>query len=402
MLSEKGRLNKMKVVDIRSIFSKRNIELFDVGKSYIYYAEEKNEGGHYDLFILEYNRSTGKERLVTNYTLEDPTFVEHLYAFDNTLLLILENGGNSMWLIEIDKTKGMELNRRKIVCTGSFRSCMALDADHLLIYMGPDEANAGMFRQYSEVTGCECLCYLYSLRTNIKHFVKSPIIAKLGTVGIRQMEAHGEKYLVLLDPFSDEDIKRGYYEEQRWINADIRDNIWICRLDELERELEAGVENITKKCVASADIKALARYMGTDGDKMYFRAKEFRTGIEKICSYDISSNSLAVEAELKAPDQPGMTYIVEEKPFAVFSVTSYEKETEVKGIVNSNAALSFDNSLGSFMSCIENRYIICRAVESSADGENVLCGVSIYDSETDKSETYRCSCYLKGNTLVLY
>ena len=41
MLSEKGRLNKMKVVDIRSIFSKRNIELFDVGKSYIYYAEEK-------------------------------------------------------------------------------------------------------------------------------------------------------------------------------------------------------------------------------------------------------------------------------------------------------------------------------------------------------------------------
>ena len=181
----------MKVVDIRSIFSKRNIELFDVGKSYIYYAEEKNEGGHNDLFILEYNRSTGKERLVTNYTLEDPTFVEHLYAFDNTLLLILENGGNSMWLIEIDKTKGMELNRRKIVCTGSFRSCMALDADHLLIYMGPDEANAGMFRQYSEVTGCECLCYLYSLRTNIKHFVKSPIIAKLGTVGIRILWIYG-------------------------------------------------------------------------------------------------------------------------------------------------------------------------------------------------------------------
>ncbi len=400
--NEKERLNKMKVVDIRSIFSKRNIELFDVGSSYIYYAEEKNEGGHNDLFILEYNRSTGKERLVTNYTLEDPTFVEHLYAFENTLILILENGGNSMWLIEIDKTKGTELNRRKIVCTGAFRSCIALDADHILIYMGPDEANAGMFSQYTEVTGCECLCYLYNLRTNIKHFVKSTLIAKLGVQGIRQMESHGEKYLVLLDPFADEDIKRGYYEEQRWINADIRDNIWLCELSKLELELEAGVENISKKCIASADIKALARYMGTDGDKMYFRAKEFRTGIEKICSYDLVTNSLGVEAELKLPEDRNTTYIVEEKPFAVFSVTKGEKETEVKGLVNSEAGISFENSLGAFMSCVENRYIICRAAEKSADGTDFLCGCSIYDSETDKSETYRCSCYLKGNTLVLY
>ena len=386
----------MKVVDIRSIFSKRNIELFDVGKSYIYYAEEKNEGGHNDLFILEYNRSTGKERLVTNYTLEDPTFVEHLYAFDNTLLLILENGGNSMWLIEIDKTKGMELNRRKIVCTGSFRSCMALDADHLLIYMGPDEANAGMFRQYSEVTGCECLCYLYSLRTNIKHFVKSPIIAKLGTVGIRQMEAHGEKYLVLLDPFSDEDIKRGYYEEQRWINADIRDNLWLCGLIRLEAELEAGVEQISKKCIASADIKALVHYMGIDGDKVFFRAKEFRTGIEKICSYDVVANSLAVEAELTAPEGTETMYIVEEKPFAVFEVKNEGEKTRVHGVVGRKADISYDSSLGSFISCIDERYIVAR--HDDEQGSSVV----LYDSTLDKSETYKGSCYLSGNTLVLY
>ncbi len=392
----------MKVVDIRSIFSSRNIELFDVSSSYIYYAEEKNEEGHNDLFILEYNRSTRKERLVTNYTLEDPTFVEHLFAFEDTLVLILENGANSMWLIEIDKNTGMELNRRKIVCTGSFRSCIAPDSSHVFIYMGPDEANAEMFKQYSELTGCECLCYMYDLRTNIKHFVKNPLIAKLGTANIKQMSVQGKKYLILLDPFADEEIKKGYYEEQRWINADIRDNIWMCDLETLEKELETGVENITKKCIASADIKALARYMGIDGDKMYFRAKEFRTGLEKICSYDVYADTISIEAELKIPDKENTVYIIEEKPFSVFEVTALENETEIKGIINSEASVRYDSKLGTFMACIENRYVITRLTETDDAGNEALCGCAIYDSMLDKSESYRCSCYLKGDTLVLY
>lgn len=392
----------MIVVDIRNIFSQRNIELFDVSSSYIYYAEEKNEEGHNNLFILEYNRSTRKERLVTNYTLEDPTFVEHLFAFENTLVLILENGSNSMWLIEIDKNNGMELNRRKVVCTGSFRSCMALDSAHILIYMGPDEANAEMFKQYSEITGCECLCYMYDLKTNVKHFIKNPLIAKLGTANIKQMSVHGEEYLVLLDPFADEEIKKGYYEEQRWINADIRDNIWLCNLAELERELETGVENISKKCIASADIKALARYMGIDGDKMFFRAKEFRTGIEKICSYDVFTNSIQVEAELKIPEKNNTVYIIEEKPFSAFSVTPDEKRTYVKGILNSEADVYYDNSLGSFMTCIENRYVVTQnsTYNEKTNTETHTC--SIYDTQLQKSESYECNCYLKGNTLVLY
>lgn len=386
----------MTVVDIRNIFAQRNIELFDVGSSYIYYAEEKNEDGHNDLFILEYNRSTRRERLVTNYTLEDPTFVEHLFCFEHTIVLVLENGSNSMWIIEIDKTKGTEKNRRKVVCTGAFRSCMALDDKHLLIYMGPDEANAAMFRQYSEVTGCECLCYLYNLKTNTKHFVKNPLIAKSGTEGIRKLSVHGDDYLIILDPYGDESIKKSYYDEQRWINADIRDNIWLCELIKLEAELEAGVEQISKKCIASADIKALVRYMGTEGDKVYFRAKEFRTGIEKICSYDVTAKALAVESEFTPPENGETVYIVEEKPFAIFSVSQNKSRCEAKGIVNRKADLSFDSSLGSFITCIDDRYVVTKREDSS--GSSIV----IYDSSLDKSESYNGSCYISGNTLVLY
>lgn len=391
----------MTVVDIRNIFSDRNIELFNVDSSYIYYAEEKIENGKNELFILEYDRNTRHERLITNYTLEDPTFVEHIFAFESNIILVLENGKNSLWLIEISKNDGAELSRRKIVCTGSFRSCLALDSANVLIFMGPDEANAEMFEQYRNITGCECLCYLYDMETNVKHFVKNPLIAKLGTGNIKLIEAHGVKYAILLDPFADEQIKKGYYDEQRWINVDIRDNIWLCSLGELEAELKAGSETITKKCIASADIKALARYMGIDGEKMFFRAKEFRTGLEKICSYNVFTNALEIEAELDA-SSGNVIYIVEEKPFAVFSVQEQDGSTKAAGIVSSSADITYPSSLGSFVTCIDNRYVITRKTIFNDETAQSVSICSIYDSETSMHENYECSCYISGSTLVLY
>lgn len=391
----------MTVIDIRNIFSDRNIELADVNATHIYYIEEKNEESHNDLFILEYNRTTRRERLVTNYSLEDPTFVSHIFAFEKTLVLILENGSNSLWLIELDKKSGGELNRRKVVCTGAFKECMALDSDHILIYMAPDQANEMVFKKYKEVTGCDCLCYLYNLKTNQKFFVKVPLIARLGCDSIKKMTVHGENYLVLLDPFADESIKENYYKEQRWINADIRDNIWLCHTDELVSEIESGSESITKRCIASADIKALVRYMGADGDKVYFRAKEFRSGAEKICSYDLFVNTLAVEASLEALPKDTV-YMVDERPFRTYSVHTGNEKTFIKGIVNSEAELSFNNELGSFLACCDNRYVVTAKPDISEDTQIVSPCFNIYDSGLDKSESYKCSCYIKGSTLVLY
>lgn len=392
----------MTVVDIRNIFSNRNIELFEVNDSFIYYAEEKNEEGHNNLFILEYNRTTRRERLITNYSLEDPTFVEHIFAFDKTVAVILENGTNSMWLIEIDKKSGIELNRRKVVCTGSFNSCMALDSEHILIYMSPDEANKAMFEKYKEVTGCNCFCYLYNLKTNKKYFVKNTLIAKLGCDNIKLIDVHGEKYLVLLDPFAEESIKEHYYREQRWINADIRDNIWLCNLSELEVEIENGCEEIAKKCIASADIKALVRYIGTDGEKIYFRAKEFRTGTEKLCSYDAFTNALEVEATLTDPENSKTLYIIEEKPAKVFRVTKGSTKIYVQGIINSEANLSYDNSMGDFISCMDNRFVVTQRSIYSEESKCTFTYYYIYDSQLDESESYECNCRVYDNTLVLY
>lgn len=391
----------MTVIDIRNIFSDRHIELVDVNPSYVYYAEEKNEEGHNNLFLLEYNRKTRKEHLVTNYSLEDPTFAEHIYAFEKTILLILENGSNSLWVIEIDKKSGGEKNRRKVVCTGAFKECMALDESHILIYMSPDSENSEIFEKYKEVTGCDCLCYLYNLKTNKKYFVKASIIPRLGCDNLKLIKVKNERYMVMLDPFADEAIKENYFREQRWINADIRDNIWLCNIEELENDIEEGRDNITKKCIASADIKALVRYMGTDSGRVYFRAKEFRKGSEKICSYDIAEGTLSVEATLD--DIPDDTvYLIEEKPFKTFAVSSTNTRVNIKGLVNSEADFSYDNSMGNFMTCIENRYAVTSREVFSEESQTSHTYYYIYDSQQDKHESYECDCRVKGNTLVLY
>lgn len=391
----------MIVVDIRKIFADRNIQLSDVTDGYIYYLEEKNEDGHNNLFILEYDRSSRKERLVANYSLEDPTFVEHMFTFPKSIILILENGSNSLWLIEIDKKTGMEKNRRKVVCTGSFKECTALDPEHLLIYMSPDNANSEVFQKYKEVTGCDCLCYLYDLTSNKKYFVKSSLIAKLGCENIKILTVKGEKYAVLLDPYAEESLKENYYKEQRWIHNDIRDNIWLCSLKELEREIELGKEIITKRCIASADIKALVRYMGMDGNKIYFRAKEFKSGAEKICSYDASMNRLAVETALHSNDD-SIIYIVEEKPFKIFSILEGVKKKYVKGVVNANVELEYDSEMGDFVSCIDERYVITHRTLHSTEDRASFNYCFIYDSQTDKYESYSCNSFVKGNTLILY
>ena len=391
----------MTVIDIRNVFSDRQIEIIDINPSYIYYFEEKNEEGRNELFLLEYNRKTRKERLVMNYTLDDPTYMEHIYSFDKTIVMVLENGSNSFWLIEIDKKTGGELNRRKVVCTGAFRECKPLDSEYLLIYMGPDEANAEVFSKYKEIKGCDCLCYLYNIKTNQKYLVNAAMINRIGGDNIKPITVESLPYLLLLDPFAEESVKEHYYSEQRWVSADIRDNIWLSKTSEVEMDIEDGKEAVTRKCIASADIKALVRYMGMDDHKVYFRAKEFRSGTEKICSYDITTEALQIEATPSGFNNDTF-YMIEEKPFKMFAVTVSKNKTTVVGLINSEARIVYDNTLGQFMTCIDNRYCVTKKTVFSEESQREFTYFYLYDAHLEQYESYECNCLVKGDTLVLY
>ena len=98
----------MTVVDIRNIVTDSNVEIISISPSTIYYAEEKNEEGHRSLFILEYNRQTRRERIISNYFLTRPSFVQHYFDFPSEILVVMENGGSTVWLLSIDKQTGEE------------------------------------------------------------------------------------------------------------------------------------------------------------------------------------------------------------------------------------------------------------------------------------------------------
>ena len=57
----------MKIEDLRNIYTSSRVELIELGGELLSYAEEKVEEGHNSLFLLEYNRRTKRERVITNY-----------------------------------------------------------------------------------------------------------------------------------------------------------------------------------------------------------------------------------------------------------------------------------------------------------------------------------------------
>lgn len=389
----------MTVIDIRNVFSDRRIELFEVNSSFIYYAEEKTEGVQSELFLLEYNRQTRRERLITNYTLEDPTFIQHIFSFEKTILLVLENGTNSLWVIEIDKRSGLEQSRRKIICTGKYYDCKALDANNLVINTVADEESKEFFKKYKELTHCDKLSYIYDIEQNKKFFIKCPIISKVGCDNLVTLNNGENTKLVIMDPFGDEATKEHYYKEQRWISADIRDNIWICDLGQALSELKSGSEEITVKCLASADIRGMIRFVALDNSYLYFKATHFKSKIEKICAYNKESGELTTVAEMPACENDNESYFTEKRTGNTYKLVSDGEKISVQGL-NSPVDTSYSKTLGDFVACVENRFIITKKfVEGEKESFNLYY---IYDTKTDTSESYECHCDVYGGTLILY
>lgn len=380
----------MTVVDIRNVFEKRRIQLFYVDDDFIYYAEEKLRGELSNLYILEYNRDTRREKLVTNYTLEDSSFVQHIFAFEETIILVLENSSSSLWVVELDRRSGMELSRRKLNFTGRFYECKAVDANNIIFTTAADEKSKSFFKQYKALTKCDTLAYIYDIEQDKKSFIRCPLISKVGCDSLFTIKTKDGNKLIILDPWGDEETKLYYFREQRWISADIRDNIWICDLDSALLELKGGKENLSVHCIASADIKGMVRYAAITDKKLYMKATHFKSGLEKICSYDFENGSIEALAEL-LPCEDNESYYVEKLTGLTYKLTVDEDKTLVESMTSDFRA-KYKSSLGKFSACIENRFIITKDDKS----------ICIIDTKANTENKYDCKCEIYGNTIVLY
>ena len=394
----------MVIEDLRNVFTSCRDELIEVSGDYIYYAEEKVEEGHNILFLLEYNRKNKRERIITSYILQNPSFVHHYYGFPNDILIVMENGDSEVWVLRVDKLTGAERNLDKLGLIGAFNGCAALNASHLLFFTVPNEKHKALFRRYTETTGMEKAACLYDLDEKKPCYVRDPRICAAEASGIIPFDPDGLPRLLILLPHGDEEEKETCYRNQRWLGDSVCDRVWECPLFDLIVSLKAGETHTPLELLFSAGTSGLVRYAGMDEEKLYFRARYFPTNDQRVLSIhkQTGKKEIAAELNLKEGDPPAgfLLSAGEGQPFRVYRIIEEENRWRVEGQTNSNMNCSYNKELGEMTACVEDRYLIARYILSD---ETVSYEFnSIVDSRTGRQQSYEGRCCVWADTVVLY
>lgn len=391
----------MKVVDLRNIFERCSDVLIEISDHFIYYAEEKKEEGHNNLFLLEYNRDTRRERIITNYFLSNPTFVQHFFSFPEEIIIVLESGESEAWILRVDKRTGEEKNLAKLNFIGSFADCKALDESHVIVYTVENDRHQRMFQEYKKLTGFARVAYLYDLNDEAYFYIRDPRICNLDAADLIPYDINGEMQLLVLQPNGGEEEKEDAYRNIRWVGDNINDNIWLCPLFDFIVSVKAGEEQVPLELILSAGTCGLVRFAGIDEENLYFRAKYFPTGDQRLCAWDKLTCKKAVAAELNlGEDEKSAQFSIDMNCGRAYRITDMDDEFQVDGVLNSDVHATYSKELGDFVACVEDRFVIARYV--LADENDSFEFNSIYDAQTGKQQSYECRCIVSGGTVVLY
>ncbi|WP_228724968.1 hypothetical protein [Caproicibacter fermentans] len=288
----------MKVVDLRNLFTSSNVSLIEFDGDKIYYAEEKSEEGHNSLFLLEYNLKTRRERIVANYFLTDPAYVQHFFSFPEDLVIVMESGESTVWILRVDKNTGAEKNMARLNFIGTFAECRALDESHVLLYTSANERHRQLFHEYKRLTGLSRVAYLYDLEEGRYYYARDPRICNGNAGSLLSYDQSGERQLLVLQPHGDEEEKLKCFHNMRWLGDNINDNVWLCPLLDFIVAVKAGEECVPLELILSAGTSGLVRYVGMDDGSLYFRARYFPTGDQRLCAYDKQTGRKSVAATL--------------------------------------------------------------------------------------------------------
>jgi hypothetical protein len=391
----------MKVVDLRNVFTSCNDVLIEISDHFIYYAEEKKEEGHNNLFLLEYNRDTRRERIVANYFLSNPTFVQHYFSFPEDILIVMESGESEAWILRIDKHTGEEKNLAKLNFIGSFAGCGALDENHVIVYTTENGRHRRLFQEYQKLTGFARIAYLYDLNEEAYFYVRDPRICNADSGSLITYDLNGETQLLVLQPHGDEQEKEESYRNLRWLGDNVNDNIWLCPLFDFVVSVKSGEERVPLELILSAGTCGLVRFAGMDDENLYFRAKYFPTGDQRLCACHKLTGKKTVMAQLNlGQEEKAALFSINLDSGRAYRITEGDDEYEVDGVMNSDVHAKYSKELGEFIACVEDRFLVTRYV--LADETDSFEFNSIYDVETGKQQSYECSCVVKGGTVVLY
>ena len=391
----------MKVVDLRNVLGSCRDTLIEINESRIYYAEEKMEEGHNSLFLLEYNRVTHRERIIANYFLTDPSFVQHFFSFPDDIVIVMESGAGEAWILRVDKQNGSERNFERISFIGGFADCRALDETHVVFYTGESERDRQLFQEYRKLTGFSRIAYLYDLEEGRYYYIRDPRICNSDASKLIPFDWKGERRLLVLQPHGSEEDKYQCFREMRWLGDNVNDNVWLCPLFDLVVSVKSGEERVPLELILSAGTSGMVRYAGMDEANIYFRAEYYPTGDLRLCSYDKASGKKAAAARLcLGSDEPEAFYSIDPDGCHAYRIREEEDDYEVTGVLNSSVHARYPKDLGKFAACVDDRFLIARYI--LADEKDSFEFNSIVDTRTGAQKSYECSCIVSGNTVVLY
>jgi hypothetical protein len=391
----------MKVVDLRNIFTNCNDELIEISDSLIYYAEEKMEEGHPSLFLLEYNRVTKRERILMNCLLPGPACVQHYFSFPEDIVVVMESGGSEAWVLRVEKRTGAEKDMAKLSFIGDFQDCRALDESHVLFYAGPNERHRPLFREYKKLTGFGRVAYLYDLEEGKYYYARDPRVCGADSSKFVPYFRGGEKQILVLEPRGSEEDKRKCFHNMRWLGDNICDNIWACPMIDFFASLKAGEERAPLELILSAGTAGLVRFAGIDRENIYFRAKYFPTGDQRLCAYHMETGKKSVAARLTLDenDRPAW-FSIDPEGGRAYRIAECGDDYEVTGVLNSAIRAKYPKELGKFVTCVDDRFLIAKYI--LADENDSFEFNSVYDTETGSQKSYECRCAVRGGTVVLY
>ena len=391
----------LKVEDLRNQFTSCTDELIEVSDRLIYYAEEKMEEGHPSLFLLEYNRATKKERMVAIYVLPGPAFVQHCFSFPESIVIVMEANGSEAWVLRVEKAAGAERNLAKLNFIGNFLDCIALDESHVLFYTGANAKHAALFRRYTELTGFSRVAYLYDLEEGKYYYVRDPRVCGGDATRFLPFNRGGDPWLLALDPHGTEEEKQKCYHNIRWLGDNVNDNVWECPLLDFFVAVKAGEERVPFGLLMSAGTEGLVRFAGEDAENLYFRARYFPTGDQRICACRKETGRKSVAACLTlAKDEQPAWFSIDRIGGRAYRVTETEDGYHVAGMMNSDIDTEYPKELGKFVTCVDDRYVIAQYI--LADETDSFEFNSVFDAQTGAQKSYECRCAVKGDTVVLY
>ena len=382
----------MRTADIRG--QGAGVEWISTDGAEVYFSSETRTSAGVSLSLQVYQAETGEVRTVASGIAIPPEDVCTFFDFPEETVLVMSGGESEAVVSRVSKESGAETARAHLQFFGNLYGCLALDETRLLLITEENEAHRKVFQKYRELTGFSRILFLYDMKDQQYYYLKDPRLCGLCAEQFRIYDLNGQRQLLILQTYGSESEKRYCYRNRKYMEEEIRDDIWICPLIDFVISVKSGEAHLPLEPVMGSGTNGMLRYAGIDAASLYFRATYFPTGDQRICAVDKTTREVTALLELNG-EAEAVRYLVDADTARVYCIRDRGDVYEVEGLLNTGDCFSYPRELGTMLACVDGRYIVTQV----EDGKG---GFYLCDTVTSVSERRFCRFSVQDGTLVLY